>query len=177
MITKLNHWIKIKESLLNDGIYFVFDEHTLEYCLTTKTEILAYSNLLPTSEGLIFDKIVGSGYGLLMHKIVLMSQYPLFIRPSRSSKTQVVNIWQKLNSICISKPTETIWNTYDNSIITNSIDRIELLNKEYSLEPSNEFNKLVRVSNEFIEKMSLLVPNYTEKRLKKGRELYTLEYI
>lgn len=154
--------------LLNNG---------LEWCLTTKSKVLAYANLIKNDNYYIFDKIYGPGYGKLMHELVLMSVYPISVRPSRSSKQSVVSIWKQIQDEAEVTKTIDKWLDYDDGILSKQTKDIHLLNLIYKMKPTAEFNTLIDNSKKFEIYMNSLVPNYIEKRMKIGRELYTNAYI
>ncbi len=189
IIATIKEWKEyIRESvtsisqLIPEDIYFLKNDKN-EFCLTSKSKILAYANVLPQNDYLIFDKIQGPGYGMIMHALVLMSEYPKMLRPSRSSKDKVIQLWLKLgirsDIRLLSQPVkkEDQWSDYDSSINPKETVNLEVVNRLYSMEPTVDYKELIDKSNEFIEKMSLLVPGYVEKRLKVGRQQYTEEYI
>lgn len=179
--------LPIKESvrsiseLLPEDVYFLRKGN--EFCLTTKSKVLAYANLLPKEDYLIFDKIQGPGYGMIMHALVLMSIYPKMARPSHSSKPQVIKLWLNLrirsDIRLLSQPVtkKNLWANYDSSVNPKETDNLEVVNKLYSMEPTVNYNELIDKSNAFVEKMSQLVPGYVEKRLNVGRQQYTEEYV
>ena len=188
IIATIKEWKEyIRESvtsisqLLPEDVYFLRKDN--EFCLTTKSKVLAYANILPKDNYFVFDKIQGPGYGMIMHALVLMSIYPKMARPSRSSKSKVVQLWLNLgirsDIRLLSQPVkkEDLWPSYDSSINPKDTVNLEVLNKLYSMEPTVDYKELIDKSNEFIEKMSLLVPGYVEKRLKVGRQQYTEEYV
>lgn len=148
-----------------------------EFCLTTKSKILAYANLIKKDDYFIFDKIYGPGYGYLMHTYVLMSLYPIPVRPSASSKTQVMNIWKRIKDVAETKEVKDKWMSYDDSIIPNQTKDLELVNTLYKMRPNSDFYNLISRSKQFETKMQSLVDGYVQKRLKLGRELYTDSYI
>ncbi len=148
-----------------------------EYCLTTKSKILAYANVIKKDDYYIFDKIYGPGYGYLMHTYVLMSLYPLPVRPSASSKPQVINIWKRIKEIAETKEATDKWLSYDDSIISTQTADLDVVNTLYKVHPNSDFYKLVANSKQFENKMQTLLPGYVQKRLKLGREMYTDSYI
>lgn len=175
IITSINEWKLHLESLDFNDTYFLNKDNY--FVLTTKNQILAFAELNQTDDGLLFDKIYGPGYGSKMTKFVLMSQYPNYVRPSRSSKKQVIDIWDKLSKETEVKRTPKIWSFYDDYINTKSTDRIELLNKEYRLKPDSEYLAMIERSNKFISKMTELLPSYIDKRISAGKNKFVLEYI
>lgn len=175
IITSINEWKMYLESLDFNDTYFLNKDNY--FVLTTKNQILAFAELNQTNDGLLFDKIYGPGYGAKMTKFVLMSQYPNYVRPSRSSKKQVIDIWDKLLKETEVKKTTKIWSFYDDYINPKSINRIQLLNQEYRLKPDAEYLAMVERSNKFISKMTELLPDYINKRIKVGKDKFALEYI
>src|ERR1039457_4339266 len=127
----LNESVKSIKELLPEDIYFLRKDN--EFCLTTKSKILSYANLLPQNDYLIFDKIQGPGYGMITHALVLMSIYPKMARPSRSSKPNVIQLWLKLG-IQLNSPLsksvkyEDKWTNYDSFVNPKDTTNLEVLN-------------------------------------------------
>ena len=114
-----------------------------------------------------------------MHQLVLMSMYPNKIRPSASSKQSVIRIWEHIygSDSSIKSNVKDIRNSYDDGILPNQTNKVELVNTLYSIKPTNEFNMLIDKSNQFLNKMTSILPNYIDKRIRLGRESFANSYI
>lgn len=148
-----------------------------EFCLTTKSKILAYANVLKHEGYYIFDKIYGPGYGLMMHKLVLMALSPIPVRPSASSKQSVISIWKKLKKGAEVKNVTDKWPYYDDGIIPKQTIDLDVVNVAYTMKPDQEFKQLIEKSKQFESVMNNIVQDYVEKRMKIGKSMYTDSYI
>lgn len=168
--------ISIKESLNIDNDIYLLKKNN-EYCLTTKNKILAYADLSYNGEYYIFDKIYGPGYGYLMHKLVLMSVYPKYVRPSASSKPKVIDIWKRLKDESDVIQAIDKYDHYDDFYNKKQTKDLDIINNMYRIKPDRDYMNLLEKSKKFTEKMSDIVKYYVTKRLKIARELFLSSYI